>query len=200
MTSVPEERSALTADDADALLEQFVRPGETWCDHCRVVSRTSRDICSALLRRGIAVDIEFASTAGLLHDIGRSVTHHPSMHGWEGYLILKRRGYLRHAHVCLNHVLIGRSLDGAIEEGLLPQGIEHPEDLTEISLLSLESKVVSVADALTLDTCVVTLEVRYARSFERYPEPFMRRNYDLALELQGELEALLGQPVGAIVH
>jgi HD superfamily phosphodiesterase len=54
----------------------------------------------------------------LLHDIGRFKTHHPIMHGVEGYNLLTELGYVNEAFICASHILYGLNRSEASQYGL----------------------------------------------------------------------------------
>jgi putative nucleotidyltransferase with HDIG domain len=75
----------MTEADAQRLLASHVPLDDTWGAHSVAVSQAAGRIAEALQAAGTTVDPALARTGGLLHDIGRSMTHHISDHAWVGY-------------------------------------------------------------------------------------------------------------------
>jgi putative nucleotidyltransferase with HDIG domain len=181
------------------LLARYVPPDEDWDRHSEVVGLVSARLAGALAEAGFAVDTRFAAVAGLLHDIGRSRTQDPALHGVAGYQILRDLGYAEYALICLTHVLKGRSLREAYDSDVMPRGILPDEVEPRVSPLTVEHQIVAVADAMVLDTRVVGIGARYKRSKARYPDAFIRDNERLSLGLQAELEWMLGTSLTCVL-
>jgi uncharacterized protein len=103
-------------------------------EHCKAVSRQALKIARRIKKTGRNVDVDFIETAGLLHDIGRSVTH-GICHGIEGGRMLK--DYPRYARACRRHIGAGIDRTEAGKLGL-PAGIYTPK--------TLEEKIIAHAD------------------------------------------------------
>ncbi len=97
----------LTEDAARRLLAAHVALDQTWIAHSVAVSRAAGQIVTALQVAGAPVDSALARTGGLLHDIGRSVTHDLSGHAWAGYQRLLADGEPLLARFCVAHQMGG---------------------------------------------------------------------------------------------
>ncbi|MGB4580622.1 MAG: HD domain-containing protein [Coriobacteriia bacterium] len=122
-----------------------------WVAHCRAVARAAEAIGSALTAAQ-SVDVDLLWSTALLHDIGRSVTHDPVLHGVEGYRLLSGMGHDEAAYVCASHVLFGLNAAEAIECGL-PARDFIPR--------TLEQRIVPLADFLINVDRPTTLQQRF---------------------------------------
>lgn len=120
------------------------------------------------------VDLDFISTASLLHDIGR-FSFPPGKssikHGIEGAKILREEGYPEHARVCETHIGVGISKDDIESQGLpLPKQDYLPETKEEI--------IISYADNLVAYD--VEKDIRYVidRFLKELGEGYVRRVED----------------------
>jgi uncharacterized protein len=132
---------------------------------------------------------------GLLHDLGRS-RGHGLRHGIEGYLLARDEGYADEGRICLIHILKGHSLEQGVGLGMLTEQ-ERDELLRsgcEFGRLSLEEKVVCVADAMTSDPGLVSIGEKYTNVRRRYGSfPHHDDNEAWAEEAAAELTELLGE-------
>lgn len=103
--------------------------GAAWTKHCYAVAESAAKL-GHLLEIHHQINQPFLWSAALLHDIGRSVTHDPIMHGVEGYHLLMALAHPEEAFVCASHILFGLSAAEATGFGLpdrdfVPQTIEQ---------------------------------------------------------------------------
>ncbi len=115
-------------------------------EHCSKVSENSVKIAKRLKSSGVEIDVDFCEVAGLIHDIGRSVTHGIS-HGVEGAKLMDR--YPRLARICATHIGGGITKDEAVELGL-PPGDYMPH--------TIEEKIICIADKLTDGARDITID------------------------------------------
>jgi uncharacterized protein len=187
---------SLTFEEAQRLLSKFVSPLENWYHHSIMVAQVALAIAEALEECGCPVSVGLVYVAALLHDIGRYKTHHPSLHGWEGYLLLRELGYPGLARVCLTHVLKGRTVQEAIQEGVFPRVLECVLVDENFDVMSLEEKVVALADIMVRGTEIVSIEERYQGSRRKYPDcEWLSENERRVKVFRDEIETLLGYPV-----
>lgn len=107
--------------------------------HCLRVASLSRLMADTCLKAGIAVNPDIVECGGLLHDIGRSITH-DIHHAEEGAKILKRyRLPAMVVRIVENHVGAGIPLEEAIALGLPAK---------DFSQNSMEEKIVAYADKM----------------------------------------------------
>lgn len=186
-------QTALTVDEARTLLARYVPLDETWGAHSVTVARLAGRIADALAAAGVAVDPALARAGGLVHDIGRDVTHDGVMHCWEGYRMLLARGQPLLARFCVVHSGGGMTAEEAASVGWPPADY-RPK--------TWEEKVVTIADGLAHYDGVVCLADRCASVRERYRDQSSPTRYALIVVTEGkvralmdEVEAIIGQPV-----
>jgi len=190
----------LTIEGARELVVELASPGARWPAHSEKVAEVALLLALAARSCELEVDVEFVEAAALVHDVGRSITQHPSLHGIEGFRILIGKGYPEVARVCLTHVLKGRTLREAVEEGQLPQSATVGIFEEALAPMSIEDQIVATADAMVMDVRVVSLDVRYAASRSKHADVgWMSGNERRAREMAANLERLLGRQLATIV-
>jgi hypothetical protein len=140
------------------------------------------------------VDVERTEVLGLLHDLGRS-RGHSLRHGIEGYLLLRGEGHPNEGRICLAHVLKGRSLEDAVSVGLLTDAerLQLKEEGWRSTYMSLEERIVTVADAMISDTGLAPIEEKYANARHRYgAQPHHYEDEAWVNGLASQLSQLLG--------
>ena len=119
--------------------------------HVELVSSISEKIAIEFTKQEIKVDIDLVIYGALLHDIGRSKTH-TIKHAIEGAIILKNRNYDKKiVRIVENHIGGGINMVEAKDLGL---------PIKDYTPKTLEEKIVSAADNLTLGDKRITLEKR----------------------------------------
>jgi HD superfamily phosphodiesterase len=159
-----------------------------------MVSQAAEVIARALRARKVAVDVNYCKLAGLLHDVGRKVSH-GLLHGYKGYLLLAQTSLTNYAKPCVSHWLKGRSEKQIMNEGFLSRKLVC-EILAKdnFTTLSLEEKIICVADALAMGEKFVTIEKRYSDARKRYDDGlWIDTNEKLTLDFKREIDALLGK-------
>lgn len=186
----------MTEDEARALLDAHVPLNRTWGAHSVAVAQAAGRIAAALLAAGVAVDPTLARTGGLLHDIGRSVTHDINGHSWAGRELLLTMGEPALARFCTTHQLGGLTPEEAVAIGW-PAADYRPQ--------SWEEKAVTIADGLAAGGRIVLLADRAADVRARYRGTIDPATYALlvgveakARALMAEVEALTGQSTEAL--
>ena len=71
-----------------------------WLSHCLIEG----EVCS-ILAKELGLDSDISKKLGILHDIGRKITHSFG-HVWEGYKYLVGHGWMEEAICCLSHSFI----------------------------------------------------------------------------------------------
>ncbi|NIN64841.1 MAG: HD domain-containing protein [Anaerolineae bacterium] len=185
----------MNVDRVLSVLKKHTSGSASWYGHCVEVSAASRNLAELISEQGHQVDVEQTAVLGLLHDLGRSRGHN-LRHGMEGYLLARSEGYEREGRICLVHLLKGRTLERGVELGMLT---EH--ELRELKTrnqrwdrLTLEEKIVCVADALTSDARLATVEEKYAdirRRYGAFPHHYEDENW--IQEIAAELTELMGR-------
>lgn len=156
MNSVP--RGNLNYEQARRLLMEHLPEGEDWYSHCLAVAKVAEKIALEVCKK-VPIDVELVRSSALVHDIGRSKTHDGTLHCWEGYLLLRKLGFPRHARVCMTHSYAGLAPDEAATLGL-PAWDFRPR--------SLEEKIVTLADSCVDDNRVVDYRQRLESVRRRY--------------------------------
>ncbi len=179
------------------MLAARVPDGEPWGAHSETVARVAGILADALRDAGEDVNPDLARTGGLLHDIGRCVTHDGTGHCWEGYRLLLAAGQPALARFCVVHSYGGVTPDEAASVGW-PAADYRPR--------SWEEKAVTVADGLAHYDRVVRQADRYASVLERYRTVSDPVSYSLLVgvgpkmrRLFAEIEAVIGQPIEPLV-
>ncbi|GEM_PF-550187 len=185
--------TVLSEEDARALLARYVPLNEAWGAHSMTVARLAGQIADALATAGMVVNPTLARTGGILHDIGRDVTHDGIMHCWEGYQLLLARGQPLLARFCIVHSSGGMNAEEAASVGLPP---------ADYRPRTWEEKAVTIADGLAHYDGVICLADRCASVRERYRERSNAVRYALIIRTEGKIralmddvEAIIGQPV-----
>lgn len=185
----------LTYRQALQLLYTYCQPGQAWLNHSLKVAEVGVTIARELKRRH-PIRVERARILSLIHDIGRYKTHHPVFHGYEGYKLLLSLGYYDAARICMSHVCAGITADEAIQFGL-----PHKDFLP----LTLEEKVVAVADLITDGDQITTVDQRFESIKARYNRDdslmsFLSAARPKALNLLAEMEGLIGVPISIVLR
>lgn len=146
--------------------------------HCRATAKKAVEIAEKIKANGRDVDVEFVRVGALLHDIGRSRTH-DIVHNYEGGRMLREMGFGSLAKAVERH---GGNIFDAIK----------PDDMT------LEEKIVYLADKLTEEDRYVSLDERFGRVIERREKSGrveevgeIRRAAEITREIEAEIMALM---------
>lgn len=129
------------------------------------------------------VDKDLVEIGALLHDIGRGKTH-GFKHAIIGGRILKERGLPNNlVRVCETHILGGLDKEDAKLIGL-PEKDYLP--------ITLEEKIICIADKLTAGTREVTIEQRFNKWFSKYGKTELLLKSKKRIEkMQKEIESLI---------
>ena len=144
-------------------------------DHCVNVTQIALKLSDLLEEKGYEIDRELVEIGGLLHDIGRSVTHDVN-HSAVGGKIARRIGLPEEiVRIIERHIGAGIPKREAEELGL-PDGFYIP--------VTLEEKVVAYADKLICGDKVVGINVTiedFAKDLG-WDHPAIKRLQDLHRE------------------
>jgi molybdenum cofactor cytidylyltransferase len=146
--------------------------------HCLKVAEVAGAVGRALQASGHSLDLEMVLAAAALHDIAKG----QSKHDLAGGEMLRRMGFAAVGDI----VAVHSDLSGG-DTGL-----------------SLEAKIVFLADKLVQGEKMVSIDERYrttSRQFAVTPEIESRISgrKQVALKVKGELETLLGYPLERII-
>jgi uncharacterized protein len=174
----------MTEDAARKLLASFIPLDMTWGAHSVTVARAAGEIATALQSVGASVDPALARTGGLLHDIGRSITHDLSGHAWAGYQYLLADGEPVLARFCVAHQMGGLTPTEATIIGW-PAADYRP--------CTWEEKVVTIADGLAMGNRLVLLADRCADVRTRYRATTPPAQFTLLSAVEAKLRALMNE-------
>ena len=129
------------------------------------------------------VDMNLIEIGAILHDIGRIETHGFN-HALTGGKILRQRAFSEKlARICETHILGGLDKEDA-KEFSLPEKDYLP--------ITLEEKIICLADKLIAGTKEVSVEERFNRWFSKYGRSSILLKSKRRIEkIQSELESLM---------
>ncbi|MFX1590446.1 MAG: HD domain-containing protein, partial [Promethearchaeota archaeon] len=131
----------------------------------------------------VDVNKDLIEIGAILHDIGRAKTH-GFEHALIGGKILKERGFSNNlVRICETHILGGLDKEDAIKVGL-PEKNYLP--------ISLEEKIICLADKHMAGTYEVSIEQRFEKWFSKYGKTDLLIKSKKRIEkIQEELKALM---------
>jgi molybdenum cofactor cytidylyltransferase len=181
-------------EDYEALLERYRQydiPTERECKvlldiagtpdiirrHCRKVAGVAVAIAEALTLAGKGVDIEAVRTASILHDIAKG----QQKHDITGGQILRNSGFKKIGDIVAVH-----------------------HNLSGDAVITLEAKIVYLADKFVQGEELVSVEERYNLAQEKHgmiPEAAkkMHQRKNQALTVKKELETMLGYSLDSVI-
>jgi molybdenum cofactor cytidylyltransferase len=167
-----------TNEECSEILTTICKVDPERRQHCAKVSEVAVIIGSRLLASGNKLDVELVRVAALLHDIAKG----QHKHDITGGKILREMGFNKVGEI----VAVHSDLAGGDTS------------------LSLEAKVVYLADKLVQGENLVSIEDRYRSSGRRFGltseiEVIIRIRREVALKVQQEMETLLGYPLRQII-
>jgi len=165
----------LTYEQGLELLKSFPKkPGDDWDRHCILVGEIAFRLARAL-GAYMPIDAGKVRLMGLVHDFGRSVSHCPYRHSYEGHKLLMKLGEAELARICTCH----------------SNGTYKPQDLEEYGLKpedfyvrTMEEKLIFISDNLECHGDIVRQEVRLSETIARYE----KRNPEFVPVLKSKLE------------
>ena len=176
----------LAQQQAIAILTESSQ-GAQWTKHCFAVADSAVRIGGALEPHQ-AIDSAFLWSAGLLHDIGRHVTHDPVRHGVEGYKFLSALGHQKEARVCASHILFGLRAHEASQFGL---------PACDFLPCTIEEQLITLVDFLIEFDQPTSLERRFASLRRRnVGNPFFLGRLDRAFASAKSFMAQIEQVIG----
>ena len=150
------EETIPTSDFAFDLLKELKVPYNVR-RHSLKVAEKALELAEQIKLR--EVDIDLIEIGGLLHDIGRCKTH-GFKHALIGAKIIRERGLPeRIARICETHILGGLDKEDAKQ-------VDLPE--RDFLPLSLEEKIICLADKFMAGTKEVSIEQRFEKWFNKY--------------------------------
>ena len=160
-----------TEEECLTILDDICKVSPDIRSHSIKVAGVAAVIGKALNKAGSKIDLAVVNAGALLHDIAKGQKKHASV----GRQLLLEMSYSRIADIVSMHMYL-------------------PEDETQISL---EAKIVYLADKFIEGDRLVTIEQRFAPSLQRFKcdpgiEARIRMRQQQALKVKAELEALVG--------
>ena len=157
-------------------------PNERLLQHSTVVAEIAAFLATAMARRGVAVDVDLVAAAALLHDIDKMLPDDDPLralgHGAAGAEWLSERGFAELAPAVASHPVMAMGTAATYEDWAAAAG--------------LAGQVVTYADKRGRQQ-LITLEDRFARWHERYPDsPDLDVADERAHRLEREMCALAG--------
>jgi len=173
------EETLPTSDFAFDLLKKLKVPYNIRRHSLKVAEKALKIAENIKLRD---VDRDLIEIGGILHDIGRSKTHGLN-HALIGAKILRQRGLSeRLAKICETHILGGLDKEDAKQVGL-PERNYLP--------LTLEEKIICLADKYIDGTKEVSIEQRFEKWFNKYGKTHILIKAKARIEkIQKEIEDL----------
>jgi len=149
--------------------------------HSIKVAEKALEIANKIKKK--KVNKNLVEVGALLHDIGRAKTHGFN-HALIGGKILKERGLPNQlVRICETHILGGLDKEDAKFIGL-------PEK--EYLPITLEEKIICVADKLTVGTKEVTIEQRFNKWFSKYGKTtLLLKSKERTEKMQKEIDSLM---------
>lgn len=150
--------SVPTREEAAAIV-RGLQPNEKLLRHSSAVAEVAAFLAAAMVRRGIEFNSALVESAALLHDMDKMLPEDDALkplgHGAAGAEWLRQRGYGELAPAVASHPVM--------EIGRAASYDEWAE------LAGFEGRIVTYADKRARQD-VVSLEDRFARWHERYPD------------------------------
>ena len=176
-----EERQPLPTNDFAFDLLRILKVPYQVRKHSIKVAEKALEIANKVKKK--KVDTNLVEIGALLHDVGRSKTH-GFEHALIGGKILKERGLPDQlVRVCETHILGGLDREDAKFIGL-------PEK--EYLPITLEEKIICLADKLTIGSKEVTIEQRFNKWFSKYGKTnLLLKSKKRIEEMQKEIESLM---------
>ncbi|MCX7773193.1 MAG: HD domain-containing protein [Clostridia bacterium] len=179
------------------LLKSFdIKEGHDWDRHCIQVGAIANRLAQAL-KPFVDIDPDRVRLMGLVHDFGRSVTHCPYRHAYEGYKLMKELGEDHLARICACHS------NGTYREEELPEYGLKPEDFF---VTCLEEKLIFIADNLESHGRVVRQQERLEETIKRYrlsnPDfvPILESKFGEFKQFDQEIRQICGKSVYEILE
>ena len=149
--------------------------------HSEKVADKAMEIANKITK--VKVDKNLIEIGALLHDIGRTKTHGFS-HALIGGKILRERGFSdKLAKICETHILGGLDIEDAKRLGL-PEKNYLP--------VSLEEKIICLADKHLAGTREVTIKERFNRWFQKYGRSqILLKSRERIRKIQKEIESYM---------
>jgi uncharacterized protein len=149
--------------------------------HSLQVAKKALEIANKITK--VKLNKDLIEMGALLHDIGRTKTH-GFKHALIGGKILRERGFPgKLARICETHILGGLDEEDSVEVGI-PEKDYLP--------VSIEEKIVCLADKYMTGRFEVTIEERFKKWFLKYGRTnILEKAKKRIEEIQKEIESLM---------
>lgn len=175
------------------ILKSFeIEEGNDWDRHCINVGDIAWQLALEL-QNYTDIDPEETRLMGLVHDFGRSVTHDPFRHAYEGYKLLTSLGCgFKLARICVCHSNGTYRLEEIGEYGLKPE---------DFFVHTLQEKLVFIGDSIESHGKLIRHSERISETIGRYkrknPEfvPMLESKLAEFKAFDRDIEAIMGKGV-----
>ncbi len=156
-----------------------------WIMHSLYVGQASGKIAKRL-----GLDVDYATTIGYMHDIGRIINH--NNHPIEGYKYLDNLGYPEIGRYCLTHSFINNIIPNTIGTGPDDESYEYINSFLSSIELNIYDNIVQLCDLFCLETGYTTFEKRILDITKRkgvYENSLT--HFESIMELKTKMERLM---------
>lgn len=155
----------LPLEQAEKLLQWAAakNPGQ-WVDHSRTAARAA-----GIVTEAIGLDKERAEALGLVHDIGRYNGVTNLRHVYDGWVLMKEKGYGEAAQICLSHSFINQEFVEYLgKNDCSPAQVEEMERALSDAVYTDYDRLIQLCDAICLPEGVCLMEKRLVDVSLRY--------------------------------
>lgn len=184
----------LTSTDAYELLIKDVLkcerdlelPENRWVKHCINVG-----YAASIIADNLGIDADYAGALGIIHDIGRKVSHpkHPIC----GYQYMIDHGFKEEAGICLTHSFVNNDIRLTAGPGPTGEAYELITNYLNTHELTIYDKIIQLCDLFCLDSHLTTIPDRlYDIYVRKGVTDVSRLHIEAVINLKEELEELMG--------
>ena len=134
-------------------LNELFNPENKWIMHSLYVGQAAGKIANEL-----HLDVDYATTIGYMHDIGRLINH--QYHTIEGYKYLDNLGYPDIARYCLTHSFVNNIIPNTIGSGPDDNSYEFISNYLNSIDLNIYDNIIQLCDLFCMETGYTTFEKR----------------------------------------
>ncbi len=155
----------LSLNQAHALLDWAATqyPGQ-WVDHVKTAGRAA-----GIIAQAAGLNAEQAEALGLVHDIGRYNGATSLKHVYDGYVLMRERGFDQAAQICLTHSFVNHSLTEYLgTDDCTPSQRRELETALAAAVYTEYDRLIQLCDSLCLPEGVCLMEKRMIDISLRY--------------------------------
>lgn len=166
--------------------EELGLPENRWVKHCINVG-----YAASIIADNLGLDADYAGALGIIHDIGRKISH--PKHPITGYQYMIEQGYVQEAGICLTHSFINNDIRLTAGAGPTGEAEKIITDYFKTHELTIYDKIIQLCDLFCLDTHLTTIPDRlYDIYVRKGVTEDSRLHIEAVLKLKEELEELMG--------